>query len=52
MTPDRYLNSLQFVQNAVDWSVEDLDLLSIRARGTSAGCSSPLAAGSSGWWNC
>ncbi len=29
---DRYLNSLQFVQNAVDWSVEDLDLLSIRTR--------------------
>ena len=31
---DRYLNSLQFIQNAVDWSVEDLDLLGIRARGT------------------
>ena len=34
LTQDRYLNNLQFVQNAVDWSVEDLDLLGIRARGT------------------
>ncbi|HLF27792.1 MAG TPA: Gldg family protein [Anaerolineae bacterium] len=34
LTQDRYLNNLQFVQNAVDWSVEDLDLLDIRARGT------------------
>jgi ABC-2 type transport system permease protein len=31
---DRYLDNLQFVQNAVDWSVEDQDLLSIRSRGT------------------
>jgi ABC-2 type transport system permease protein len=36
LTRDRYLNSLQFLQNTVDWSVEDLDLLSIRSRGTSA----------------
>jgi ABC-2 type transport system permease protein len=28
------LNNLQFMQNAVDWSVEDLDLLGIRSRGT------------------
>ncbi len=34
LTQDRYLNNLQFVQNAVDWSVEDLDLLGIRSRGT------------------
>jgi ABC-2 type transport system permease protein len=34
LTRDRYLNNLQFMQNAVDWAVEDLDLLSIRARGT------------------
>ena len=34
LTQDRYLNNLQFMQNAVDWSVEDLDLLSIRSRGT------------------
>ena len=30
---DRYLNSLQVLQNAVDWAVEDLDLLGIRAEG-------------------
>ncbi len=34
LAQDRYLNSLQFLQNAVDWSVEDLDLLGIRSRGT------------------
>lgn len=34
LTQDRYLNNLQFAQNAVDWAVEDLDLLGIRARGT------------------
>lgn len=27
-------NNLQFLQNIVDWSVEDLDLLAIRGRGT------------------
>jgi ABC-2 type transport system permease protein len=31
---DRVLNNLQLAQNAVDWSVEDTDLLSIRSRGT------------------
>jgi ABC-2 type transport system permease protein len=36
LTRDRYLNTLQFMQNTVDWSVEDLDLLTIRSRGTSA----------------
>ena len=29
LSPDSYLNSLQLVANAVDWSVEDLDLLGI-----------------------
>lgn len=33
---DRFLNSLQFLQNAVDWSVEDEDLLGIRSRGAQA----------------
>ncbi len=32
---DSYLNTLQFVQNTVDWTTEDTDLLSIRARGSS-----------------
>ena len=31
---DRYLYNLQLMQNAVDWAVEDEDLLSIRSRGT------------------
>ena len=31
---DRSLNNLQFLQNTVDWSVEDADLLSIRSRGS------------------
>ena len=43
MSQDRYLNNLQFAQNAVDWSVEDLDLLTIRARGTSTRVLRPLA---------
>ncbi len=43
LTPDRYLNSLQFLQNAVDWSVEDLDLLGIRSRGQSARVLAPLS---------
>ena len=30
LTRDRYLNTLQFMQNTVDWSVEDLDLLTQR----------------------
>jgi ABC-2 type transport system permease protein len=29
----RYLNSLQLVENAVDWSLEDQSLLAIRSRG-------------------
>lgn len=33
LTADRGLLNLQFVQNVVDWSVEDLDLLAIRSRG-------------------
>jgi len=34
LSQDRVFNNLLFVQNAVDWSVEDLDLLTIRSRGT------------------
>jgi ABC-2 type transport system permease protein len=36
LSPERYLNNLTFLLNAVDWSVEDEDLLSIRSRGTQA----------------
>ncbi len=47
---DRYLNSLQFAQNTIDWSVEDLDLLSIRSRGTSARLLNPLTESSQRFW--
>lgn len=33
---DRYTNNLQLVENLVDWSVADVDLLTIRSRGTFA----------------
>jgi ABC-2 type transport system permease protein len=36
LSRDRYLYNLQLVLNAVDWAVEDADLLSIRSRGTYA----------------
>ncbi len=42
VSQDRYLNNLQFMQNAVDWSVEDLDLLSIRSRGTTTRVLRPM----------
>jgi ABC-2 type transport system permease protein len=47
---DRYLNSLQLVQNAVDWSAEDLDLLDIRARGTISRVLEPLTTGQERLW--
>jgi ABC-2 type transport system permease protein len=50
LAPDRYLNSLQFMQNTVDWSVEDLDLLQIRSRGTSARVLNPLTEGEQTTW--
>ncbi len=42
MTQDRYINSLKLLQNAVSWSTEDLELLTIRARGTTARVLKPL----------
>jgi ABC-2 type transport system permease protein len=50
LSADRYLNSLQFVQNAVDWSVEDQDLLSIRSRGTFARLLKPLEQKEQSFW--
>ena len=43
LSGDRYLNSLQFAQNMVDWSVEDLELLGIRSRGTATHVLLPLS---------
>jgi len=45
LSQDRYLLNLQFLQNAVDWSVEDEDLLSIRSGGTYARLLNPLEKG-------
>lgn len=50
LTQDRYLNNLQFLQNAVDWSVEDLDLLTIRSRGTTTRVLKPLEAREQSTW--
>ena len=50
LSQDRYLNSLQFLQNAVDWSVEDVDLLSIRSRGTYARVLAPMTEGQQSFW--
>jgi ABC-2 type transport system permease protein len=48
--PERYLNSLKLVQNAVAWCTEDLDLLGIRARGTYARVLSPLTEREQSLW--
>jgi len=50
LTGDRYVNSLSFIQNTVDWSVEDLDLLTIRSRGTGTRVLSPEAEASQSLW--
>ncbi|MGC9333234.1 MAG: Gldg family protein [Anaerolineae bacterium] len=50
LSADRYLQNLQFVQNAVDWSVEDEDLLSIRSRGTYARLLRDLEEGQQSFW--
>ncbi len=50
LTQDRILNNLQFLQNVVDWSVEDLDLLSIRSRGSASRVLNPMAEGEQNTW--
>jgi len=42
---DRYLNNLALLQNLVDWSVEDEELLAIRSRGAHARLLLPLSRG-------
>ena len=39
---DRFLNSLEFLHNAVDWAVEDQELLAIRSRGSHARLLAPM----------
>jgi ABC-2 type transport system permease protein len=50
LSQDRYLNNLQLLQNAVDWSVEDQDLLSIRSRGTYARLLRPMEESEQTFW--
>ncbi len=50
LTPDRYVNSLKLVQNAVAWSTEELDLLGIRSRGTYARVLNPLSEQQQSLW--
>ena len=50
LTRDRYLNSLKLVQNAVAWGTEDLDLLTIRSRGTHARVLAELSETEQSFW--
>ncbi len=50
LAPESPSHSLQFLQNAVDWSVQDLDLLGIRARGTQARVLKPLSPSDQRFW--
>ncbi|HJL71037.1 MAG TPA: hypothetical protein QGI30_09230, partial [Anaerolineales bacterium] len=50
MSGDRYLNSLQLAENVADWSVEELDLLSIRSRGTASRPLAPLSEREQTFW--
>ena len=50
ISQDRYQRNLQLVQNAVDWAVEDEDLLSIRSGGTYARLLTDLAKGDQSFW--
>ena len=50
LAPERYLNSLQLLQNAVSWCTEDLDLLTIRSRGTSTRVLNPLSENGQSFW--
>ncbi len=50
LTQDRYLNSLQLMQNCVAWSTEDLALLNIRSRGTQTRVLSSLSEREQSFW--
>lgn len=47
---DRYLNTLQFVQNSVDWFVEDTELATIRSRGASVRLLDPMTESEQSRW--
>jgi len=50
LSPDRYLLNLQFLENTVDWAVEDQALLALRSRGTVARFLDPLEEGDQAFW--
>ncbi|MBN1248400.1 MAG: Gldg family protein [Anaerolineae bacterium] len=50
LSGEKYLNNLQFIQNAVAWTMEDLDLLNIRSRGTAARVLIPMAENEQSFW--
>ena len=50
LSGERYLNSLKLVQNAIAWATEDLDLLNIRARGTTARLLRPMSDDEQSFW--
>jgi ABC-2 type transport system permease protein len=45
MGQDRYLNSLEFLHNAIDWCTEDEGLLAIRSRGAHSRLLNPMTRG-------
>lgn len=47
---DRFLNSLEFMQNVVDWAVADEDLLTIRSRGSHARLLKPMSRREQTFW--
>jgi ABC-2 type transport system permease protein len=47
---ERYTSSLQLAQNVADWSVADVDLLSIRSRGTYARTLKPMDEATRSTW--
>ncbi len=42
MAVTRFTNNIQFVENLIDWSVEDMELLSIRTSGVFARTLRPI----------
>jgi len=50
MGQERYLNNLEFLQNIIDWAVEDESLLAIRSRGTHARLLYPISRGEQRFW--
>jgi len=50
MVGDQALNNLQLLQNAVDWAVEDADLLTLRGRGAAVRLLDPIPESEESVW--